>query len=204
MLKVGLTGGIGSGKSTITNLFSHYNVPIIDADVIAHQLVAPGQAALESLKQAFGEVIINTDGSLNRKQLKDIIFSDNNKKTQLETILHPLIYQKMQSEFDKQSFPYSILCIPLLIETKMTSFVDRIVVVDCPVENQIERVRQRDQLSTERILSIISSQVPRKTRLSYANDIIDNSNSTTQLAEQVKNLHNQYLLFNSVNSDLVL
>jgi len=168
MLKVGLTGGIGSGKSTITNLFSHYNVPIIDADVIAHQLVAPGQAALESLKQAFGEVIINTDGSLNRKQLKDIIFSDNNKKTQLETILHPLIYQKMQSEFDKQSFPYSILCIPLLIETKMTSFVDRIVVVDCPVENQIERVRQRDQLSTERILSIISSQVPRKTRLSYA------------------------------------
>ena len=197
MLKIGLTGGIGSGKSTITALFSNYNIPIIDADIIAHQLVAPGQPALNLLQQAFGAAILNSDGSLNRKQLRDIIFSDTDKKAQLESIMHPLIFQQMQAEYQQQNSPYSILCIPLLIETKMTSFVDHILVVDCDVETQIERVKQRDQLSTERILSIIASQIDRKTRLSYANDIIDNSKSTTQLAEQVKKLHNQYLLLNS-------
>jgi len=197
MLKIGLTGGIGSGKSTITALFSNYNIPIIDADIIAHQLVAPGQPALNLLQQAFGAAILNSDGSLNRKQLRDIIFSDADKKAQLESIMHPLIFQQMQAEYQQQNSPYSILCIPLLIETKMTSFVDHILVVDCDVETQIERVKQRDQLSTERILSIIASQIDRKTRLSYANDIIDNSKSTTQLAEQVKKLHNQYLLLNS-------
>jgi len=197
MLKIGLTGGIGSGKSTITALFSNYNIPIIDADIIAHQLVAPGQPALNLLQQAFGAAILNSDGSLNRKQLRDIIFSDADKKAQLESIMHPLIFQQMQAEYQQQNSPYSILCIPLLIETKMTSFVDHILVIDCDVETQIERVKQRDQLSTERILSIIASQIDRKTRLSYANDIIDNSKSTTQLAEQVKKLHNQYLLLNS-------
>jgi len=197
MLKIGLTGGIGSGKSTVTALFSNYNIPIIDADIIAHQLVEPGQAALKRLTQAFGSTILNSDASLNRQKLRDIVFSDSAKKTQLESILHPLIFQQMQAEHQQQNSPYSIMSIPLLIETKMTSFVDRILVVDCAVETQIERVKQRDQLSTERILSIIASQVTRKTRLSYANDIIDNSKSTTQLAEQVKKLHNQYLLLNS-------
>ncbi len=198
MLKIGLTGGIGSGKSTIAALFTRYSIPIIDADIIAHQLVKPGQPALVPLKQVFGQEIFNKDGSLNRDQLREVIFSDKEKKTQLEAILHPLIFQQMQSEFDKQTSPYSILCIPLLIETKMMSFVDRILVVDCPVETQIARVKQRDLLSTERILSIISSQVSRKTRLSYADDTIDNSNSPTQLAEQVKKLHNKYFLLNSV------
>jgi dephospho-CoA kinase len=193
MLKIGLTGGIGSGKSTITALFSRYHIPIIDADIIAHQLVEPRQPALAQIKKAFGQSIINKDESLNRDKLRETIFSDTEKKVQLEAILHPLIFQKMQSDFDKQTSPYSILCIPLLIETKMTSFVDRILVVDCPVETQAARVKLRDQLSNERILSIISSQVSRKTRLSYANDTIDNSNSPTQLAEQVKKLHNKYL-----------
>jgi len=197
MLKIGLTGGIGSGKSTITDLFSQYNIPIIDADTIAHQLVAPGQPVLKQLGHTFGSSIINKDNSLNRAKLKDLIFSDPAKKTQLETILHPLIFQQMQLECDKQNSVYSVLSIPLLIETKMTAFVDQILVVDCPVETQIIRVKQRDQLSTEQILSIIASQTPRKTRLSYSDDIIDNSNSTTQLAEQVKKLHNKYLLLKS-------
>lgn len=193
MLKIGLTGGIGCGKSTIAELFAQYCIPIIDADIISHQLVQPKQPALTLLEQTFGQSIINSDDSLNRSQLRDIIFSDSNKKMQLERILHPLIFQKMQSECDKQTAPYCILCIPLLIETDMTSFVDQTLVVDCPVETQITRVKQRDQLSTERILTIISSQVSRETRLSYADDIIDNSSSTTQLIEQVKRLHNQYL-----------
>jgi dephospho-CoA kinase len=194
MLKIGLTGGIGSGKSTITALFSHYHIPIIDADIIAHQLVEPKQPALEQIKKAFGCSIVDKDGALNRDELRETIFSDTEKKARLEAILHPLIFQKMQSDFDKQTSPYSILCIPLLIETEMTSFVDRILVVDCPVETQIARVKLRDQLSNERILSIISSQAPHKTRLAYADDTIDNSNSPTQLAEQVKKLHNKYLL----------
>lgn len=193
MLKIGLTGGIGSGKSTITTLFSQFNIPIIDADIIAHQLVEPGKPALSLLQQAFGDDIINQDNSLNRTHLREIIYSDKDKKVQLESILHPLIFQKMQSECDQQNSPYTILSIPLLIETKMTSFVDRILVVDCTKEIQIERVKQRDQLSTKRILSIISSQVSRETRLSFADDVIDNSHSTSQLVDQVKNLHHQYL-----------
>lgn len=193
MIKVGLTGGIGSGKSTITDLFSQYNIPIIDADIIAHQLVEPGQPALLQLKQLFGKSIINNDDTLNRGHLRDLVFSDKEKKIQLEAILHPLVFQKMQSECDKQNSHYGILSIPLLIETKMTNFVDHILVVDCSVETQVERVRLRDKLPTERILSIISSQTSRETRLSYADNIIDNSNSASQLAEQVKKLHNHYL-----------
>ncbi len=196
MLKIGLTGGIGCGKSTVTKLFnSLYNIPIIDADIIARQLVEPGQKAFSLIQQTFGGSIISREGLLDRKKLKEIIFSNSDKKQQLEKILHPLIYQRMQSEFDQQTTAYSILCIPLLMETKMTGFVDRILVIDCPVEIQIERVRNRDQLSTQQIMSIIASQVSREYRLSHSNDIIDNSNSNNPLAEQVKKLHNQYILF---------
>ncbi|MCK5478265.1 MAG: dephospho-CoA kinase, partial [Methylococcales bacterium] len=178
----------------VAKLFNtHYNIPVIDADIIARQLVEPGQPALLLIQQTFGKAIINKGGTLNRNKLRDTIFSDANKKQQLEAILHPLIYEKMQSQFDKQTSPYSILCIPLLMETGMTNFVDRILVIDCSVNTQIKRVTQRDQLSTDRILSIINSQVSRKYRLSLADDIIDNSNSDTQLAEQVKKLHNLYI-----------
>lgn len=198
MLKIGLTGGIGSGKSTIAKIFNdEYKIPIIDADVIARQLVAVGQPALTSLQQHFGKLIINDDGSLHRDKLRTIIFSDSDKKQKLEKILHPLIYQQMQSELDEQTSAYCILCIPLLLETYMTTYVDRILVVDCAVETQVERVSYRDKWSKNTILSIISSQVSREYRISHADDIVDNSNSTCQLAQQVKKLHNQYLLLSN-------
>ncbi len=195
MAKIGLTGGIGSGKSTVADLFnSLYNIPIIDSDIISRQLVEPGQPALSLLQHEFGNSIINQDGSLNRSRLRDIVFSDAKKKQQLETILHPLIYQQMQLEYAQQTSDYCIFCIPLLIEANRKDFVDRILVIDCPIETQKKRVSQRDKLTSAQISSIISSQVSRELRLSYANDVIDNSNSTNLLAEQVKKLHNQYLL----------
>ncbi len=193
MLKIGLTGGIGCGKSTVSTLFEELGIPVIDADIIARDLVTPGTPALTQLEQVFGKQIILQDGTLNRPKLRDVVFSDPQQKKQLESILHPLIYARIKQELKLLNCAYCILSIPLLLETKMTDLVDRILVVDCPVETQIERVNQRDGLSRERVISIIASQISREQRLTSADDIIDNSKSPSQLAEQVKKLHNLYL-----------
>jgi len=192
MLKIGLTGGIGSGKSTVSKLFQDLGVPVIDADKIAHQLAEPGQPALRLLKQAFPSVI-NKDNSLNRAKLRDIVFSDSTKKQQLENIMHPLVYARIDFKIKNLDNHYCILAIPLLLETNMASMVDRVLVIDCSVETQLERVKIRDKLSKQRIYSIIASQISREKRLLQADDIIDNSKSATQLAEQVKKLHNLYI-----------
>ena len=196
MLKIGLTGGIGCGKTTVANLFAELGVPLIDTDEIAHDIVEPGKPALDLLEVHFGKQII-ASGSLDRAALREIVFSDPEQKKHLESILHPLVYQEIQRQLDKLLGNYAIISIPLLLETKMQSFVDRILVVDCPVEWQINRVKNRDQLSVQRIQSIISTQVSREQRLSAADDIIDNSSTPQQLAEQVKKLHNSYLLLSS-------
>lgn len=193
MLKIGLTGGIGCGKTTVARLFAELGAPVIDADQIAHQLVAQGQPALEQIAQQFGADILDPGGSLNRARLREIAFSDPAQKQKLEAILHPLVYQSIQAELERLSSPYCIIAIPLLFETNMAHFVDRVLVVDCPVEIQIARVRKRDQLTLERIQSIIDSQVSRDFRKSHADDLIDNSESDYRLAEQVKKLHNLYL-----------
>ncbi|MGJ0492044.1 dephospho-CoA kinase [Methylobacter sp.] len=193
MLKIGLTGGIGCGKTTVARLFAELGSPVIDADQIAHELVAKGQPALKQIDQQFDAGILNPDGSLNRSRLREIVFSDPAQKQKLESILHPLVYQAIQTELERLNAPYCIIAIPLLFETNMTHFVDRVLVVDCPVETQIARVRKRDQLSLERIRSIIDSQVSRDVRKSHADDLIDNSESDYRLAEQVKKLHNLYL-----------
>lgn len=193
MLKIGLTGGIGCGKTTIANLFEALSVPVVDADQIAHQLVAKGQSALVRIKQEFGPDILMEDGSLNRKKLKEIIFADAHLKQKLESILHPLVYQAIQAKLEQLDAPYCIISIPLLFETRMTSLVDRVLVVDCPVEAQIERVQKRDYLPVEIIQSIIASQVPQSFRRASADDLIDNSETAIPLAEQVKKLHNLYI-----------
>jgi dephospho-CoA kinase len=193
MLKIGLTGGIGCGKTTVARLFAELGGPVIDADQIAHQLVAKGQPALAQIARQFGADILDADGSLNRSRLREIVFSDPAQKQKLESILHPLVYQSIQAELERLSAPYCIIAIPLLFETNMAHFVDRVLVVDCPVEIQIARVRKRDQLTLERIQSIIDSQVSRDFRKSHADDLIDNSESDYRLAEQVKKLHNLYL-----------
>ncbi len=193
MLKIGLTGGIGSGKSTVTQIFSDLKIPIIDADIIAHQLVEPGKPAIKAIAKQFGQQILTDQGTLNRKQLKEVIFSDPEQKKTLEQILHPLVFAEMESQIKQLSSPYCILSIPLLLETQMQDLVDRILVIDCPVEVQLERVKNRDQLNIETIKSIIASQVPREQRRQAADDIIINDADTQALAEQVKKLHNLYL-----------
>ena len=195
MLKVGLTGGIGCGKSTITTLFKDLNVPVIDADEISHDLVKPGNPTLDLIKNIFGSHVINPiDGSLNRKYLREIIFSDMHAKQQLENILHPLIYQTIKVKLAQLINPYTIVSIPLLLETGMTDLVDRILVIDCSVECQIKRVKKRDNIDASIIQSIIDSQVSRSARVLKADDLIDNSGSIDKLAEQVKKLHNLYIL----------
>jgi dephospho-CoA kinase len=203
MLKIGLTGGIGCGKTTVAKLFEQLKIPVIDADEIAHQLVAIGQPALMRIQEEFGSDVFKPDGSLNREQLRELIFSDPEKKQRLESILHPLVYQSMQAMLEQLISPYCIICIPLLFETNMTRFVDRILVVDCPVETQIERVRKRDNMTMERIQSIIGSQVSRTFRKAQANDLIDNSETDDRLAEEVKKLHNLYLSLSAYQDKLV-
>ena len=195
MLKIGLTGGIGSGKSTVAKLFVDFYTPIIDADIIARQLVKQGKPALIAIASHFGDKILMPSGDLHRKRLREIIFTDPEQKKNLEAILHPLVYSEIESQIEQLASPYTIICIPLLIETNMEHFVDRILVIDCPVEVQVNRVKNRDQLSDAQISSIIASQATREQRLLAADDIIDNSNGTQALAEQVKTLHNLYLSF---------
>ncbi|HEY5137780.1 MAG TPA: dephospho-CoA kinase [Methylococcales bacterium] len=206
MLKIGLTGGIGCGKSTVARIFQQLKTPVIDADEIAHQLVALGQPALAQIQQEFGTGVFNPDGSLNRKKLSELVFSDLKQKQKLESILHPLVYKSIQAELKQLNHlnkPYCIICIPLIFETKMTHLVDRILVIDCSVETQIERVRKRDNMTEERIQSIIDSQVSRAFRKSQANDLIDTSETNDRLAEVVKKLHNLYLSISTCQDKLV-
>ena len=193
MFKVGLTGGIGCGKTTVTALFSQFKVPIIDADIIAHQVVAIGQPALQQIQQTFGTNSLHNDGSLNRTYIRDLIFSHPEQKQQLEAIVHPLVHQTIIAQLATLNAPYCIISIPLLFETHNTDFVDSILVVDCPVATQIERVIARDNLTLERVQSIISSQVSREFRISHADNIINNGGNNTALAQQVEKLHNLYL-----------
>jgi len=193
MLKIGLTGGIGCGKSTITNLFSELGVPCVDADKIAHKLIFPGSPTLELISRQFGREILTPANNLDRPRLRELIFTDPVKKQKLEAIMHPRVYVEIDRQLQKLLTAYILISVPLLFETRMQYRFDRILVVDCPVELQIQRVRARDQLSEATIQAIIATQVPRAQRISEADDIIDNTGSTQQLAEQVKKLHNSYL-----------
>jgi len=197
MLKVGLTGGIGSGKSTVCSLFSGLGVAVLDADQISRDLVTIGQPALALIEREFGPEVLTAEGQLNRPKLRDRIFSDPDAKKKLEALLHPLIYQALDSKLTQLDGRYAIVCVPLLIETGMRHWVDRVLVIDCPIEVQIERVLKRDRLPLAQTKAIIASQATRAARLSVADDLIDNANGPDTLAHQVKTLHNFYLSLTS-------
>jgi len=192
MLKIGLTGGIASGKSTLCQLFSNHDVPIIDADIIARDLVKPGQIALDEIIHCFGQEIIQADGTLNRPSLRKLIFSDAKAKAQLETILHPKISQQLQQRSDALNSPYCILAIPLLIESKLQDSIDRILVIDLSPELQLERLCQRDNISISDAQLMINSQCSQEQRLSFADDIINNNHSFADLKKIIFNLNQKY------------
>jgi len=193
MYKVALTGGIGSGKSSASALFAALGVPVIDADVISHALTAPGGEALPAIAEAFGADLITADGALDRAALRRIVFADPASRRRLEAILHPRIRANMLADAEAADGPYVILAIPLLLETGQTNLADRVLVIDLPRPQQIERVIARSGLEAAEVERIMASQVSRSERLAAADDIIDNSGPEEALRPQVEALHRHYL-----------
>jgi len=190
---IGLTGGIGSGKTTIANFFADLGIDIIDADIAARKVVAPKSSALVQISQRFGLQFIKADGTLNRPLLRSQIFSNDIDKLWLNNLLHPLIRQTMLNEIEQSQSPYCLLVAPLLIENNLQSLVERILVIDVCEEEQIKRSVLRDPSSKEEIIRIISSQIPRKERLKHADDIIDNTKSDLSIIkESVMKLDQKY------------
>ena len=200
MLVVGLTGGIGCGKSLVSGLFHElYAIPVIDADIIAKELTQTSPV-INIIAQKLGTEYIDKDSNLLRDKLRKAIFSDPEIRDKLEQILHPLVYDEIIKRLDGFDSKYCLVVIPLLLETQRTSFLDRILVVDCTVEEQISRVTQRDQCSDTHVKTIIAAQIDRDSRLSLADDIIENNSSIESLKEKVTSLHYKYIeLSNTLN-----
>lgn len=193
MLTIGLTGGIGSGKSEVTRLFEALGVPVIDADVIAREAVLPGQDALTEITRIFGREVLTADGTLDRARLADIVFNDAGKKQQLEGIIHPRVRERVrQFKHEHENEPFVIVVIPLLLESGQHDLVDRILVVHAGKAVRIQRVRQRDTRSVDQIQSIIDSQADDNERREAADDLIDNNGSLDELRLAVNALHEQY------------
>lgn len=190
---VALTGGIGSGKTTVANAFSRLGVTIIDADVIARQVVAPGQSALNAISEHFGNDILLADGSLNRRLLREKIFSSPDEKRWLNALLHPLIHLRTQAELSHARSPYVLWVVPLLVENQLQQKADRVLVVDVSPEVQIERTIGRDGVSRQHAEQILAAQATREQRLTIADDVINNDGAPDRVAEHVERLHRQYL-----------
>ena len=192
-LLVGLTGGIGCGKSTVAKMFSKLGVEIIDADKIAKQLLQPAGSAYQTTVEHFGTAIINEDKSLNRQHLAEIIFNDQTQKKWLENLLHPLVRQEIHNQIDKASSNYIIIDIPLLTENiTHYEFLDKILVIDVDKETQITRAMQRTGLPKEKIENIIKHQAIREERLAIADDKINNNKSINELKLQIEQLHQKF------------
>ncbi|RVU33115.1 dephospho-CoA kinase [Rheinheimera riviphila] len=190
---VGLTGGIGSGKTTVANLFADLGIVLVDADVVARQVVEPGQPALTEIATHFGLQMLQADGSLNRPLLRERIFSDGAAKSWLDQLLHPLIRQQMLLQLQNAGSPYALLVAPLLIENGLTRVVDQLLVVDIQPETQILRTSLRDKVSQQQVAAIMASQCDRQQRLQLADQIINNDQDAAALPEKVRQLHQVYL-----------
>jgi dephospho-CoA kinase len=192
-LIIGLTGGIGSGKSTVADIFQQLGIPVIDADVIAHAMVVPGQPALEEIIEAFGPASVDASGALDRNRLRKLVFSDPEQRRRLEAILHPKIRREITTLTTNIQAPYCIVVIPLLLETGQQDLVDRILVVDTGIDKQITRVTMRNGLPRHEITAIIAAQASRDSRLGAADEVINNDGSLDELANRVRTQHEKYL-----------
>ncbi len=199
-LVIGLTGGIASGKTTVSDAFAKLGVDIIDADIIARDVVARGTSALSSIANEFGENILTQSGELDRQKLRNIVFSDTHKKVWLNNLLHPLIRDQMLKQTANATSPYCILSVPLLVENKLKTLVDRILVVDIDEATQLQRAMARDNSQQSVIEGIMASQASREERVNAADDIIHNNKDIAWLRSQVKDLHQIYL--NNGNKNL--
>ncbi|MBB4511302.1 dephospho-CoA kinase [Paraburkholderia fungorum] len=195
MFVVGLTGGIGSGKSTVADLFAAHGVPLVDTDVIAHRITAPHGIAMPQIAAEFGDSFVAADGSLDRARMRTLVFSDEGARKRLEGITHPLIRAETEREQRDAQGPYVIVVVPLLVESgNWRTRVNRVLTVDCSVETQIARVMSRNGFSREQVLAIIARQATREARLAAADDIINNDNAPLDaLKAQVDAQHRAYL-----------
>ena len=190
---IALTGGIGSGKSVVASLFEKLGVPIIDSDAISKNIILPNKPCFKEIINQFGEKILTNEGTIDRYKLREIIFDDAVARAKLENILHPVIFKNIDSQIALINYPYCLVIVPLLIETKSTQRFDRILVIDTLESLQLKRVVERDSASPILIKKIIKTQVSRKERLHYANDIIVNNDETINLNKSINDLHKRYL-----------
>lgn len=191
---VGLTGGIGSGKSTVANLFSELGVDIVDADLIARQVVAPGEPALAAIAAHFGQEVLDSQGRLDRRVLRKRVFSHPGQKDWLNALLHPLIRERMIAACAAARPPYCLLVVPLLVENRLTGLCNRVLVVDVSPEVQLERTIRRDETNEAQVRAIMAAQASREQRLAAADDVIDNNSpDQAELQSEVMRLHQQYL-----------
>jgi dephospho-CoA kinase len=191
--RVGLTGGIASGKSTAAKFFDALGVPILDSDQVARDVVEPGQPPLEQLVERFGPSILTPDGHLDRPALREIVFSDPKARADLEALTHPAIGAAMEARSATAGGPYQILVIPLLVEKNLSAHVDRVLVVDCEEQAQIRRLRARDGSTLEQAKAILNAQASRAARLKAADDVIHNDTDMNAVRDQVTALHARYL-----------
>ena len=190
---IALTGGIGSGKSVVASLFEELGVPIIDSDAISKNIILPNKPCFKEIINQFGGKILTNEGTIDRYKLREIIFDDAVARVKLENILHPVIFKNIDSQIALINYPYCLVIVPLLIETKSTQRFDRILVIDTLESLQLKRVVERDSASPILIKKIIKTQVSRKERLHYANDIIVNNKKIINLNKSIDDLHKRYL-----------
>jgi dephospho-CoA kinase len=193
-LRIGLTGGIASGKSTVANMFADLGVPVIDTDVIAREVVGPGQPALEEIREAFGAAVFASDGTLDRAAMRSLVFGDAAARRRLEAILHPRIGTATREQADAAGGTYQVIVVPLLVESSLRGFVDRVLVVDCDERTQVARLLERDAESEEQARRILAAQSTRAERLAIADDVISNDGGLDDTGEQVRALHRRYLI----------
>jgi len=192
-LRIGLTGGIASGKTTVANMFAELGVAIIDTDVIARSVVEPGQPALKEIRRAFGDEVLQANGTLDRKRMRAIVFNDDDQRSKLESIVHPRIREQAENQAANATSAYHIVVVPLLAQSPMQADMHRILVVDCSEATQLARLLARDAETEAQARRIIASQVDRATRLAMADDVVSNEGNLAETRQQVSALHARYL-----------